>query len=194
MTLRDRMTSEMIRLCQLAGTRSRKPIIPEAVLIVATSVLRQTGRFPLMIIPTPFMTNMMPQAPNNNRYAWANLESYCRSMLSGGYEIYIISGGYGIGGDGSNGYAEYVANGMVEVPSNTWKVIMIIPDGDNDVSRVTASTRVIAVDMPNSQSVTSDWTQYKTTVDDIELMTGFDFFSEVPDAIEDALESQVDAV
>lgn len=140
------------------------------------------------------MTNMMPQAPNNNRYAWANLESYCRSMLSGGYEIYIISGGYGIGGDGSNGYAEYVANGMVEVPSNTWKVIMIIPDGDNDVSRVTASTRVIAVDMPNSQSVTSDWTQYKTTVDDIELMTGFDFFSEVPDAIEDALESQVDAV
>ncbi|MEO2062883.1 MAG: DNA/RNA non-specific endonuclease [Christiangramia sp.] len=143
---------------------------------------------------TFFMTNMMPQAPNNNRYAWANLESYCRSMLSGGYEIYIISGGYGIGGDGSNGYAEYVANGMVEVPSNTWKVIMIIPDGDNDVSRVTASTRVIAVDMPNSQSVTSDWTQYKTTVDDIELMTGFDFFSEVPDAIEDALESQVDAV
>lgn len=143
---------------------------------------------------TFFMTNMMPQAPNNNRYAWANLESYCRSMLSGGYEIYILSGGYGIGGDGSNGYAEYVANGNVEVPSNTWKVIMIIPDGDNDVSRVTTSTRVIAIDMPNSQSVVSDWTQYKTTVDDIEAMTGYDFFSEVPDNIEAVIESQVDAI
>lgn len=143
---------------------------------------------------TFFMTNMIPQAPNNNRYAWANLESYCRSMLSGGYEIYIISGGYGIGGDGSSGYAEYIANGNVEVPSNTWKVIMILPDGNNDVSRVTTSTRVIAVDMPNSQSVNSDWTQYITTVDDIEAMTGNDFFDLVPDNIEDVIESTPDTL
>lgn len=141
---------------------------------------------------TFFMTNMVPQAPNNNRYVWANLESYCRSMLSGGYEIYIISGGYGIGGDGSNGYAEYIANGNVEVPSNTWKVIMILPDGTDDVNRVTTSTRVIAVDIPNSQSVTSDWTQYRTTVDDIEAMTGYDFFDLVPDNIEDVIESTQD--
>ena len=54
---------------------------------------------------TFFMTNMIPQAPRNNQGAWATLEGYCRSMLSGGYEIYVISGGYGIGGSGSNGFA-----------------------------------------------------------------------------------------
>ncbi len=138
---------------------------------------------------TFFMTNMMPQAPNNNRIAWASLESYCRSMLSGGYEIYIISGGYGIGGDGSNGPADYIANGNVQVPSNTWKVIMIIPDGDDDVNRVTTSTQVIAVDMPNSQSVSSDWTLYQTSVDQIEAATGYDFFDLVPDNIEDVIEA-----
>ena len=143
---------------------------------------------------TFFMTNMMPQAPNNNRIAWANLENYCRSMLSGGFEIYIISGGYGSGGDGSNGYATTIANGQINVPSNTWKVIMILPDGENDVDRVTSNTRVIAVDMPNSQNVVSDWTQYKTSVDDLEAITGYDFFDLVPDAIEDVIEASVDAI
>ncbi|MFD2518315.1 DNA/RNA non-specific endonuclease [Salinimicrobium flavum] len=138
---------------------------------------------------TFFMTNMMPQAPNNNRIGWASLESYCRSMLSGGYEIYIISGGYGMGGDGSAGAADYIANGNVQVPSNTWKVIMIIPDGDDDVNRVTTSTQVIAVDMPNSQSVSSDWTLYQTSVDQIEAATGYDFFDLVPDHIEDVIEA-----
>lgn len=143
---------------------------------------------------TFYMTNMMPQAPSNNRYAWANLESYCRSMLDGGNEIYIISGGYGLGGDGSNGYAEYLADGKIQIPSNTWKVIMIIPDGNDDVNRVTTSTRVIAIDMPNSNSVTSDWTQYLTTVDAIEAATGYDFFDLVPDSIEDVIESNIDSI
>ncbi|GAA4325648.1 hypothetical protein GCM10023115_40150 [Pontixanthobacter gangjinensis] len=143
---------------------------------------------------TFYMTNMMPQAPSNNRYAWANLESYCRSMLDGGNEIYIISGGYGLGGDGANGYAEYLAGGKIQIPSNTWKVIMIIPDGTDDVNRVTTSTRVIAIDMPNSNSVTSDWTQYLTTVDNIEAATGYDFFNLVPDSIENVIESNIDSI
>lgn len=115
-------------------------------------------------------------------------------MLSGGYEIYIISGGYGIGGDGSNGPADYLANGNVQVPSNTWKVIMIIPDGDDDVNRVTTSTQVIAVDMPNSQSVSSDWTLYQTSVDQVEAATGYDFFDLVPDHIEDVIESGLSSI
>lgn len=143
---------------------------------------------------TFFMTNMIPQAPNNNRLGWASLESYCRSRLTGGYEIYIISGGYGIGGDGSAGAADYIANGNVQVPSHTWKVIMIIPDGDNDVSRVTTSTEIIAVDMPNSQSVSSDWTLYQTSVDQIEALTGYDFFDLVPDNIEDVIEAGTSSI
>jgi endonuclease G, mitochondrial len=143
---------------------------------------------------TFFMTNMIPQAPNNNRYTWANLESYCRSLVNAGYELYIISGGYGIGGDGSAGTADYIADGKVQVPSNTWKVIMVLPQGVDDVSRVTTSTQVIAVDMPNSQNISSDWTLYQTSVDQIEAATGYDFFSEVPDHIEDVIEAAVSSI
>lgn len=143
---------------------------------------------------TFFMTNMIPQAPNNNRLGWASLESYCRSLLSGGYEIYIISGGYGIGGDGSAGPADYIANGKVQVPSHTWKVIMILPDGDDDVNRVTANTQIIAVDMPNSQSVSSDWKLYQTSVDQIEAITGYDFFDLVPDDIENVIEAATSSI
>ncbi len=141
---------------------------------------------------TFLMTNMIPQAPRNNQGPWATLEGYCRSMLSGGYEVYIISGGYGIGGDGSNGYATTIDNGRVQVPSNTWKVILILPDGTNDAARVTTNTRVIAVDMPNSQTINTDWRSHRTTVDAIEAKTGYDFFNLIDNSVEQVIEASVD--
>lgn len=141
---------------------------------------------------TFLMTNMIPQAPNNNRLGWASLESYCRSLLTGGNEIYIISGGHGVGGTGSNGYATTIAGGKVTVPATTWKVILILPDGNDDANRVTTSTRVIAIDMPNDNSVSSDWRLYRTSVDAIEAKTGYDFFSMVPASIQAVIEAKVD--
>ncbi|MBB6613020.1 DNA/RNA non-specific endonuclease [Pontibacter sp. Tf4] len=143
---------------------------------------------------TFLMTNMIPQAPKNNQGAWATLEGYCRTMLTGGYEIYIISGGYGVGGTGSVGYATTIAGGKVTVPNRTWKVIMIIPDGTNDVARVTTGTRVIAVDMPNDQAIGTDWRAYRTSVDAIEAKTGYDFFSLISDNVENTIEAKVDAL
>ncbi|MEJ8757246.1 DNA/RNA non-specific endonuclease [Pontibacter sp. H259] len=143
---------------------------------------------------TFLMTNMIPQAPRNNQGAWATLEGYCRSMLAGGYEIYVISGGYGVGGTGSAGYKETLANGKITVPNRTWKVILIIPDGNNDAARVTSATRVIAVDMPNDQSIGTDWRTYRTTVDAIESKTGYNFFSLVNDTVENTIEAKVDTL
>ena len=42
---------------------------------------------------TFFMTNMMPQAPNNNQGPWEELETYCRTLVGQGNELYIIMGG-----------------------------------------------------------------------------------------------------
>lgn len=98
----------------------------------------------------------MPQAPNNNRITWENLESYCRKLVSEGNELYIIAGPLGSGGTGSNGGVTYsLAGGKITVPASTWKIVVVLPDGENDLSRVNSSTRVIAVQMPNSQSVNS---------------------------------------
>jgi endonuclease G len=65
--------------------------------------------------------------------------------------------------------------------------------GRDDLSRVSTGTRIIAVDMPNTQSVNSlPWHSYRTSVDAIEDSTGLDLLSLVPVLIQAALEAQFD--
>src|SRR6185295_3969886 len=133
---------------------------------------------------TFLMTNMIPQLPANNQGVWADLESYSRTLVSQGNELYIISGGQGL--------QYFIANGHVAVPAQTWKVIIVLPVGSNDVSRVTTSTRTIAVVMPNSGSIGNDWRAYRVSVDQVEAITGFDFFSNVNAGIQAVIEGRVD--
>ena len=134
---------------------------------------------------TFLMTNMIPQAPDNNQQSWASLETYCRTLANSGNEMYIISGGQGVSG--------YIAGGNVAVPTYTWKVIMVLPNGSGDVSRVTTSTRLIAVVMPNQNGISSNWRDFRVSVDYVESLTGYDFFSNVSDSIESVIESTIDA-
>jgi VCBS repeat-containing protein len=139
---------------------------------------------------TFLMTNMLPQSPDNNQGPWASLEGYLRTLLPGN-EIYIVAGGAGTGGTGSAGAATTIAGGNVTVPAQTWKVALIIPKASgNDVSRVNCSTRTLAVIMPNVQGIRNDpWENYITTVDAVESLTGYDFFSNLPDAVENCVEA-----
>src|ERR1044072_5316099 len=134
---------------------------------------------------TFLMTNMLPQAPDNNRLTWEGLEEYARDLVTDdGDELYIISGGYGNAGT--------INSGHVLVPTYTWKVIIVLSQGSNDVSRVTTSTRTIAVWVPNQNSINSDWKTYRVSVDYVESMTGYDFFSNVSDATENTIEAVTD--
>ena len=142
---------------------------------------------------TFLMTNMIPQAPTNNQQTWAKLESYCRTLVSQGNELYIIMGSYGTGGTGSNGTKNTIANGKVTVPNRIWKVILVLPQGTSDVSRVTTSTRVIAVDTPNSNSISTSWGGYRTTVDAIEAKMGYNLFSNVSSSVQSVIEARVDS-
>jgi len=142
---------------------------------------------------TFLMTNILPQAPNNNRQTWEQLESYCRRLVDQGYELYIIAGNRGTGGEGSNGYARTIANGNITVPSHLWKVIVVLPEGSNDLSRINTSTRTIAVIMPNTQDVNQKpWTDYRVSIRDVERLTGYNFLSNVPQWIQDVIETRVD--
>ncbi|TPG72495.1 DNA/RNA non-specific endonuclease [Hymenobacter nivis] len=143
---------------------------------------------------TFLMTNMMPQAPQNNQQTWANLENYTRSFLAGGNEVYIVCGSYGVGGTGSaGGLTTTLDQGRVTVPSRCWKVVVILPVGDNDVARVNAGTRIIAIDTPNVNSINTDWGVYRTTVDAIEAATGLDLLSNLPVEVQAAVEAKIDA-
>ncbi len=143
---------------------------------------------------TFLMANMVAQAPDNNQGPWANLENYLRSLLPAD-ELYIVSGPAGMGGTGSNGgVTNTVANGHVTVPASTWKCALVLAKASgDDLARVTASTRTICVIMPNIQGIRNDdWHIYLKSVDQVEALTGFDLFSNVPPAIQNAIEAGVD--
>jgi endonuclease G len=138
------------------------------------------------------MSNMMPQAPQNNQQTWADLEDYCRTLVRAGNELYIICGSYGRGGTGSEGYYTTIAGGRVTVPARCWKVVVVLPTGSNDLGRVTTSTRVIAVNTPNNVNVNAAWGGYRVTVDAIEKASGLDLLSALPLTVQDKLEASID--
>ena len=52
---------------------------------------------------TFLMTNMVPQAPDNNRVVWSQFEQYCRDLAKQGKELYIVAGASGSGGTSAVG-------------------------------------------------------------------------------------------
>lgn len=137
---------------------------------------------------TFYMTNMIPQAGNNNQGPWAALEIYCRDLIKEGKEIYVYCGGAGAKG--------FIDSGRVQVPEVTWKAVLVLDAGENDLHRVTSTTRTIAVVMPNDNTLihkSDDWRTFRVSVDSVESLTGYDLFNKLPVKIQSAIEQRVDS-
>lgn len=143
---------------------------------------------------TFILTNIVPQAPVNNQQTWRALEDFSRKLINAGNELYIVAGPGGVGGTGSVGDADAIHSGNITVPAFMWKVVVVLPVGANDVSRVSTSTRVIAVKVPNEQTVNAEpWQNYRVSVDEVEALTGFNFLSSVSASVQAAIEANVDS-
>lgn len=147
------------------------------------------------------MTNILPQAPDNNQGPWEKLESYCRTLARNGKDLYIIAGSVGEGGTGSKGAQTRIGRGQISVPKLVWKIVLILnaPASSSStaspataISAITEKTPVIAVVMPNQQGIKEQtWTPYRTSIDAIETMTGYDFLTNVPEPIQGVLEAKL---
>lgn len=143
---------------------------------------------------TFFMTNILPQAPDNNQGPWRILEDFERSLAQQGNELYITAGAFGTGGTGGNGPADSIKDGEINVPKIFWKVIVVLPEGDDDLKRIDGNTRVIAVCMPNTQGIRrTPWQTFVTTVKNVETAAGVDLLSLVPAAPQKTLEAKRDS-
>jgi endonuclease G len=138
---------------------------------------------------TFLMTNILPQAPENNQGVWVQLEEHSRDLAKEGKELYIIAGGHGTGGEGKNGEASEL-KGKIAVPQTMWKVILVLDDPSQGLAGVSGNTRTIAVIMPNKQGRNGKWQDFCATVSDVEKLTGYDFFSNVPPDIQKQIESK----
>ncbi len=151
---------------------------------------------------TFLMTNIFPQAPTLNQGPWAGLEDYTRNTLVGTTkEAYIYMGNTGSGGYNANGLYHTIANGYVTVPAKVWKVILLIPKGNNDLSRIHSDATVLAVNMPNNNSLfttngTTAWRNYITTINALETDANsagvpLNLLRDVADSIKSILKNKV---
>jgi endonuclease G, mitochondrial len=139
------------------------------------------------------MTNIFPQAPDSNRGPWEKLERYCRDLAKAGNELYIMAGTYGMGGVGRRGQQQWIGDGKIAVPAQMWKVVVVQSQPDSGSISSAPQTRVIAVIMPNKQGTKRQrWQLFRTSVREIENLTGYNFFPNLPTTTQDRLETQVD--
>lgn len=122
------------------------------------------------------MTNMCPQAPELNRGAWKKLEEKCRARAMADSAIVIVCGPIF---DRPEPSMRLGSTG-VAVPDRFFKVVLM-PYG--------AEPSAIGFIMPNG-SVPGGMQTHAVTVDSVEAVTGFDFFSALPDDVEAAVESR----
>src|SRR5262249_41896615 len=137
------------------------------------------------------MTNIMPQAPHNNQRGWERLEHYCRELAKEGKELHIVAGPHGRGGQGSLGFSNKIGSGKatVTVPAHTWKVILVLPKKG---ATPTKHTRTIAAIFPNTQGVDFFWPAHRVSINDVEELTGLNFFPDIPEAVAAVLKANVD--
>ena len=83
----------------------------------------------------------------------------------------------------------------MRLPAKCWKVVLALDNAAgsaDDVNKVAPDSRVIAVVMPNDQTVTHGWAKYRTSARELEQMTGYKFFDRVPAGVIYPLKDKVD--
>ena len=135
------------------------------------------------------MTNITPQAHGLNGGPWEQLESYCRDLAKQGNELYIVCG-HGF----SSPTHDTIGPAKIAVPDFAWKVVVVLPNKrGSDLRRMTPRTRVIAVKMPNINTVSGrQWAEYIVTAAEIEKATGLQLFSNIPVATAGAFRTRQD--
>ena len=126
---------------------------------------------------TFFLTNMSPQHNNLNGRAWANLEEQCRNWALRDSSIVIIAGPIL-----SDYLTQTIGENRITVPDRYFKVVY---------APYANPPRAIGFIMPN-QTVPGGVQASAVSVDEVEAVTGFDFFSALPDELEDQIESRAD--
>ena len=113
-----------------------------------------------------FLTNMVPQDPGNNRVIWRILELGARNTAADGNDIYVSSGTVY-----EKGYITIGNN--VGVPTKVWKVIYNHTNGET-----------IGFIFPNKKYSSKDIPKFAVTVDEVEKVTGINFFPKLSEASE----------
>lgn len=120
------------------------------------------------------MTNMTPQVHALNNGAWKTLEKKERLWSQRDSALVIVAGPIYADSD-----TKRIGDSGVRVPSAFYKVLL---------APYLSNPRAIAFVYPN-MTAPGNMANYVTTVDEVERLTGLDFFYNLPDDIENRVEA-----
>lgn len=123
------------------------------------------------------MANICPQVKSLNTGAWKRLEEKCRQWAKADSAIVIICGPIL-----TEKPIEYIGDTRVAVPRSFFKVIL---------APYATPARGIGFIMPNGK-VPGGMQAAAVSIDEVERITGHDFFASLPDEIENKVEAQCD--
>lgn len=142
------------------------------------------------MINTYVLSNMAPQLPGFNRGIWARLEDRVRDWAQVRGEVFIITGSiFDRDGDGTRDADEDAFRvgplGYVAIPTHFYKIVMH--------REASGFINTITILIPHRSSFPSNTNNYLRqrirTIDQIEVLTGIDFFPDLPPQVENAVES-----
>lgn len=121
-----------------------------------------------------FLTsNISPQKHEFNAGIWNRLEQKVRYWANRNDGVFVVTGGI------LKGNLKTIGEDKVSVPNQFYKIIL-----DNN----TGETKVLAFLIPHKDS-NKPLYEFVTSVDEIEILTGIDFFSELNDDVENKVEA-----
>lgn len=126
-----------------------------------------------------YMSNMSPQYPNTNRNTYERLEEAERSATVQNGVLYVVHGPVLTDGP----YEKIGKSTQISVPKQYF-VCFLDYTGD--------TTKAIGFLIPNDNVTYKDITRFAVTVDEVEALTGLDFWPGLPDEDEQRLESSID--
>lgn len=120
------------------------------------------------------LTNMCPQNRDLNMGDWEGLERRCRGWAKHYGDVYIVAGPVFY-----NGVKKTMGANKVGVPDAFFKVVLCLQ----------GQPKAIGFIFPNI-GTHHELDEYVVTVDEVEQITGFDFFHNLEDEIENAVEAK----
>ena len=124
-----------------------------------------------------FLTsNISPQDHDFNAGIWNRLEQKVRFWADKYDGVYVVTGGV------LKGHMKTIGDENVSIPNAFYKIVVDISGGNY---------KAIAFVIPNKPSSESFY-EYAVSIDEIEAITGIDFFPKLPDSIENKMENTID--
>ena len=132
---------------------------------------------------TFFLTNMQPQWQNHNGVLWANFEKKVRDWAENCDTLYVVKAAT----IRSDQVYEEKCNGKLLVPKYFYMALLAYYKETDEYEAMALWTVHEDKSVPQA-----DFKNYAISIDELEELTGIDFFCNLPDDIEDEVERECD--